>query len=137
MNLITRRATFAAMALAGLMIAAPEFAQASTKSFSVSSYQKLVKSGKPFLIGVHTKWCSTCAAQKRVISSLRKQGQPYSNLTILEMDWDKFRGSEIGKQLKIPRRSTLVMYTNGSEVGRIIAGTSASSIKSLIDKGLN
>ena len=58
-------------------------------------------------------------------------------MTVLEMDWDKYRGSRIGKQLKIPRRSTLVMYSKGKEVGRIIAGTSPDSIKNLIDKGLN
>ena len=136
MSLITRRAALAAIALSGLMLAVPDAARANTKNFSVATYEKLVESGKPFLIGVHTRWCSTCAAQKRIISSLRKSGEPYSDLTILEMDWDKFRGSQIGNDLQIPRRSTLVMYTNGAETGRIIAGTSPASIKALIDKAL-
>ena len=136
MSLFTRRAALAAMALSGLMLAMPEVAKAKTQNFSVATYQKLVESGKPFLIGVHTSWCTTCAAQKRVISSLRQSGEPYSQLTILEMDWDKFRGSQIGNDLQIPRRSTLVMYTNGAETGRIIAGTSPASIKALIDKAL-
>lgn len=137
MSLITRRSALAAMALSGLMLALPNVAKANTQAFTVATYQKLVESGKPFLIGVHTRWCSTCAAQKRIISSLRQSGEPYSELTILEMDWDEFRGSQIGNDLQIPRRSTLVMFTNGTETGRIIAGTSPASIKALIDKALS
>lgn len=132
------RRTMVGAALAfSVLLFVPQVSLAGTTAFSQSKYQALLKKGKPFLLGVHTDWCTTCAAQKRVLSSLRGKGKPYSNLTILEMDWDKYRGSKIGKQLRIPRRSTLVMYDGGKEVGRIIAGTSSSSIKKLIDKGLN
>ena len=80
---------------------------------------------------------TTCAAQKRVLGSLRGKGQPYSDLTELAMDWDKYRGSKIAKKLRIPRRSVLIMYGDGKEAGRIIAGTGSAQIKTLIDKGLN
>ena len=125
---------FAAAATA-IVVAAP-VAKANTLNFTAATYNKLIKSGKPFMVGVHTSWCSTCAAQKRVISSLRSKGAPYKGLTVLEMDWDKYRGSKLGKQLRIPRRSTLIMYSGGKEVGRTIAGTSPSQIKRIIDKGV-
>jgi len=122
-------------AAAAITLSAP-IAEARSLNFTTTTYNKLVKSGKPFMVGVHTSWCSTCAAQKRVISSLRGKGAQYKSLTVLEMDWDKYRGSKIGKQLRIPRRSTLIMFGKGKEVGRIIAGTSPSQIKRLIDKGV-
>lgn len=126
----------AAVALSFLAASSLSAAQAETLNFTPAKFNQMVKSKKPFLLGVHTSWCSTCAAQKRVISGLQSQGAPYKEMTVLEMDWDKYRGSAIGKQLRIPRRSTLIMYGKGKEVGRIIAGTSSTSIKRLIDKGV-
>jgi len=132
-----RRHALIAAAMVGLTAVMPGLADARTMNFSVPTYNKLIESGKPFLVSVHTSWCSTCAAQKRVLGSLRSKGDPYSGLTELTMDWDKYRGSKIGKQLRIPRRSTLIMFDGGKESGRIIAGTSAGSIKQLLDKDLN
>ena len=139
MSNINRR-TFFSAALAGALafaVWAPGAAEARTLNFTEATYNKLIKSGQPFLVSVHTQWCSTCAAQKRVVGSLRSKGEPYKGLTELAMDWDKYRGSKIGKELRIPRRSTLIMFGGGKEAGRIIAGTSASQIKQLIDKGYN
>ena len=112
-------------------------AQAKTLNFTTKTYNSFLKSGKPFMLGVHTSWCTTCAKQRRVINSLKSRGAPYKNVTVLEMDWDKYRGSKIGRKLRIPRRSTLIMYNGGGrEVGRIVAGTSVSQIKGLVDKGI-
>jgi hypothetical protein len=36
----------------------------------------------------------------------------------------------------IPRRSTLIVLRGEDELGRIVAGTSESQIKGLMDKGL-
>ena len=137
-NMKTSRRALLAFATA-IVLAAPTAAsvEARTLNFSVKTYNSLLKSGKPFMLGVHTSWCSTCDRQKRTISALKSKGKPYSSVTILEMDWDKYRGSKIGRQLRIPRRSTLIMYNGkGKEVGRTIAGTSTSTIKGLFDKGV-
>ncbi len=131
----TRRVILALTGLITLSFWAVAESNARTVGFTPAAYKSLVKSGKPFMLGVHTDWCSTCDRQKRVIGALRTKGTPYKGLTVMEMDWDQYRGSKIGRQLRIPRRSTLIMYSKGREVGRIIAGTSQSSIKKLIDKG--
>ncbi|MEO1399465.1 MAG: thioredoxin family protein, partial [Pseudomonadota bacterium] len=107
---------------------------ARTVNFTQASYKRLVASGKPFMLGVHASWCSTCARQKRVINALKATGSPYKGMTVVEMDWDKYRGSALAKRLKIPRRSTLIMYNGGREVGRLVAGTGKRQIKGLIDK---
>ena len=137
MKNINRRSVLAMAAVLSLAAWSPNLAEARTLNFNKSTYDKMLKSGKPFLISVHTKWCSTCATQKRILGGLRSKGQPYSGLTELAMDWDKYRGTEIATTLRIPRRSTLIMFGGGKEAGRIIAGTSAGSIKRLIDKGYN
>lgn len=132
------RRTLLAFAAASLLVApVATIALAKTKTFTTKSYEQHLAAGKPFMLGVHTSWCSTCATQRRVIGSLKSRGAPYDGITVLEMDWDKYRGSKIGKALRIPRRSTLIMYNGkGKETGRIVAGTSVSQIKGLIDKGI-
>jgi thioredoxin 1 len=40
----------------------------------------------------------------------------------------------LAQQLRIPRRSTLVLLKGREELGRIVAGTSKAEIKSLLDK---
>jgi hypothetical protein len=137
MNKFNRRSVLAMASVLALAAWTPNFAEAKTLNFSEATYNKLLKSGAPFMVSVHTKWCSTCATQKRILGGLRSKGQPYAGLTELAMDWDKYRGSKIAKELRIPRRSTLIMFGGGKEAGRIVAGTSAGSIKRLIDKGYN
>ncbi len=133
----TRRMLIAAAAAFSISsLTSANVAVAKTVDFTQAKFEQYLKGGKPFMLGVHTSWCSTCATQKRVISGLRKQDAAYKNLTVMEMDWDEYRGSAIGKKLRIPRRSTLIMYTKGKEVGRILSGTSPKSIKGLIDKAL-
>jgi len=131
---ITKRTFLAVATLATVSLTAPQIAEARTVNFTQASYKRLVASGKPFMLGVHASWCSTCARQKRVINALKATGSPYKGMTVIEMDWDKYRGSALAKSLKIPRRSTLIMYNGGREVGRLVAGTGKRQIKGLIDK---
>ncbi len=122
-----------AAGLGATATATPAFAK--TVKYTPSKFDKFIAAGKPFMIGVHADWCSTCDRQKRVINALRAQGAPYSNLTIMEVDWDKERGGAFTTEMNIPRRSTLIMFNGGKEVGRIVAGTGSKDIQSLIDKG--
>ena len=113
MQKVNRRSFFAIAAAAAVMAVTawtPDVAEAKRLNFTEATYNKLLKSGQPFMVSVHTRWCSTCAAQQRIIGGLRSKGQPYAGMTELAMDWDKYRGSKIGKELRIPRRSTLIMF---------------------------
>lgn len=55
----------------------------------------------------------------------------YQKVTIMRVDWDTHRDGDLVKELKIPRRSTLVMFNEGKEVGRVVAQTSTSAIETL------
>lgn len=51
-------------------------------------------------------------------------------------DWDQWGKSEIVTEMRIPRRSTLVLLRGEEELARIVAGTAKEEIKALLDKGL-
>jgi len=38
------------------------------------------------------------------------------------------------EEYNVPRRSTLIMFKGGKEIGRVVAGTSTAQIQGLIDK---
>ena len=65
------------------------------------------------------------------MSALLDKNPKYQSVTLVRVDWDKFRGDSIVKELKIPRRSTLVMFKGGKEVGRVVAQSSADAIEAL------
>lgn len=133
----TRRKFLSTTALAVVSAALPFSANAKTVPYSHETFDQMVASGETFLMGVHAKWCSTCDRQKRVINALRTQGEPYKSMTLLAVDWDENRTSPLIGKYNVPRRSTLIMFKDGKEVGRVVAGTSTDQIKQLIDKGFN
>ena len=93
--------------------------------------------GKTVLVDFSAVWCSTCKRQERVINALRATNPEYdSKLTFIKVDWDTYRTAEVTTSRNIPRRSTLLLLRGEEELGRIIAGTSQSQIKALMDIGL-
>ena len=55
----------------------------------------------------------------------------YQHVVHMRVDWDTYRDADIAKMLEIPRRSTLVMFNKGEEVGRVVAQTSTPAIEAL------
>lgn len=101
----------------------------------------LVKSelaaGKTVFLDFKADWCSTCAAQERVIKALKAENPAYEQaISFINVDWDRYGRSDLSKALKIPRRSTLVVLKGDQELGRIVAGTGKDTIKALMDTAL-
>jgi thiol-disulfide isomerase/thioredoxin len=93
--------------------------------------------GKIVLLDFWASWCSTCAAQERVLAALKAENPAYEqNIVFFIVDWDEHGNSKLSKSLKIPRRSTLVALKGRQELGRIVAGTSKADIKALLDMAL-
>ena len=63
--------------------------------------------------------------------ALRQANPAYCGVTVMRVDWDEHRGGELVRSLRIPRRSTLVMFRDGVEVGRVVAQTEAAAIEPL------
>ena len=133
------RRSFLALSTATLATTAlaPSLAQASL-IYSEGLVQKHLAAGDTVFLGFHASWCSTCAVQEGIIEGLRKDNPAYdSNIVFINVDWDDYRRSDLVKSLGIPRRSTLVALKGDQDLGRIVAGTAQSQIKSLLDKALN
>ncbi|WP_415921977.1 thioredoxin family protein [Tateyamaria sp. SN6-1] len=122
-----------AFALSPLAVhAAPGFVD-----YTPGLIQTELAAGKTLLVDYAAVWCSTCKRQERVINALRAADPTYdAAMTFVRVDWDDFRRHEVTTSRGIPRRSTLILLRGDQELGRIVAGTSESQIKGLLDLGL-
>jgi len=124
------------MTLTAGALLAPFAAQAATAYRPGLVTEHLAKGDTVFL-DFKTSWCSTCAAQDRVINALKSENPAYeANITFITVDWDQHSKSKLAKSLNIPRRSTLVVLKGEQELGRIVAQTGRAQIKSLLDSAL-
>jgi len=72
-----------------------------------------------------------CLSQQRTVSVLIDNNLEYSDITFVRADWDLYRGSELVKELKVRRRSTLIMFRDGEEVARVIAQNNEDTIENM------
>ncbi|MCP4818753.1 MAG: thioredoxin family protein [Shimia sp.] len=129
------RRTFLTTAVAALAMPALAHATANYTPGLVKDH--LAKGDTVFLV-FGTSWCTTCAAQDRAINALLESNPEYdAKVTFIHVDYDQYGQSELARELKIPRRSTLVVLKGNEELGRIVAGTSKKQIKALMDTALS
>jgi len=130
---MNRRTFLMTTAAAALLPALTSAAQ----NYTPGLVDTLLAEGKTVFIDFKTSWCTTCAAQERVIGGLISENPAYSeNIAFVNLDWDQYANDELSQRLRIPRRSTLVVLKGDTELGRIVAGTSVSQIKGLLDTAL-
>lgn len=124
------------LTLAAAALALPATARAAS-DYKPGLVQKHLAQGDTVFLDFKADWCSTCAAQERVITALRQSNPAYDeHITFINVDWDQHSNSALARSLNIPRRSTLVVLKGDNELGRIVAGTSKSQIKDLMDIAL-
>lgn len=128
------RRTFLMTTAAAALI--PALASAA-QHYTPGLVDTLLAEGKTVFIDFKTDWCTTCAAQERVIGGLLSNNDAYSeNIAFVNVNWDHYADDELSLRLRIPRRSTLVVLKGDAELGRVVAGTSMSQIKDLMDTAL-
>ena len=131
------RRLFLAASSASLLIPGAALAAATGEPYREGLVVEKLAAGETVFLDFYTDWCSTCRAQGRAINALKKENPAYEQaMSFVAVDWDQHARSQIAQVLEIRRRSTLVLLKGGSDFGRIVAGTSKSEIKALMDKGL-
>lgn len=105
--------------------------------YTPGSAEAAMDAGKIVLLDFWASWCSTCAAQERVLAELKAENPEYEQkIAFFVVDWDDYGKGELSRALNIPRRSTLVALKGREELGRIVAGTSKADIKALLDAAI-
>ena len=93
--------------------------------------------GDTVFLDFKASWCSTCAAQTRLLDAIKAANPAYEAIvTFIDVDWDLYQYDPLTTGLNIPRRSTLVVLKGDQELGRIVAGTAEDEIKGLMDVAL-
>lgn len=131
------RRTFLASSAALALVPAVTRAATDFVDYTPGMIKAALDEGQTIFVDYAADWCSTCARQERVINALRAQNPAYdAAMKFVRVDWDDFRNHEVTRTRSVPRRSTLIVLRGDEEPGRIIAGTSESQIKTLMDMGL-
>ncbi|MGR3491892.1 MAG: thioredoxin family protein [Shimia sp.] len=122
--------------LLACLIAFPFAAGAQTLDYTPGLVTDRLAQGEVLFVDFAADWCGTCRSQERTIASLRSENPAYDAITFVRVDWDEYGRSAISQELAIPRRSTLVVLSDGQELGRIVAGTRREDIQALLDTAL-
>lgn len=105
--------------------------------YSDGLVKERLSKGETVFIDFAADWCSTCAVQERTIARIQEANPAYADaITFVRVDWDKYGRSDLARDLRIPRRSTLVVLKGNEELGRIVAGTRTRDIQRLMDVAL-
>ncbi len=122
---------------AAALSALPYAAMAETTDYTPGTAEAAIANGDTVFVDFAADWCSTCRSQERTIEALRAADPAYdAAITFYRVDWDTYGRGAFATSLGVPRRSTLVMFRDGAEVARIVAGTAEADIRALLDAGL-
>ncbi|MGR3320894.1 MAG: thioredoxin family protein [Pseudooceanicola sp.] len=110
---------------------------ATPVAYTPGLVEERLAAGETVFLDFKASWCTTCKAQERVLDKLKAENGAYeANITFVNVDWDTYGKSGFARDLRIPRRSTLVVLKGNDEIGRLVAETREAEIKALLDAAL-
>jgi thioredoxin 1 len=122
-------AAFAALACTALL--APGSGRAEQAApFDQAAYDAALAAGKPMLVEISAPWCPTCRAQKAVLAELLVDPK-FADLVHLDVDFDNSK--DVVRALGARSQSTLIVYTGGAEVGRLVGEVNPERIAGLVN----
>jgi thiol-disulfide isomerase/thioredoxin len=98
--------------------------------FDAKAFQEAQAAGKTILVDVYASWCPTCAKQRPIIESIKKERQ---NLIVYEVDFDSAK--DVLKHFRVQYQSTLIVFKGMKEVGRSTGETDPVRIRALVAQG--
>ncbi len=131
-----KRRTFLATLAATPLL--PTLTHAAPLDYKPGLINERIDAGETVFLDYKASWCTTCAAQERVLDALKAENPAYeAKITFINIDWDTWARTEVVSSLNVVRRSTLIAIgPDRREIGRIVAGTGRDEIKALMDAAL-
>ena len=116
-----------------LALTQPAFVFAAGQPFNQDQFNTLMKDGKPIVVHIHAPWCSNCRAQDPILNS-EINSPVYKGVTFLEVDFDTQK--KVLKEFNVSIQSTILVFKQGKEVGRLTGNTKEADIEALTKKSL-
>jgi thioredoxin-like negative regulator of GroEL len=84
-------------------------------------------------VDVYARWCPTCLAQHRALSSLLADPR-YGSVQGIRVDFD--RDTDYRRVHNVPAQSTMLFFGAGRELSRSVGVTNAEAIRQQLDRAL-
>lgn len=106
---------------------------ATWTGFSQQAFDEAQMDGRTIVVDVYADWCPTCKAQEPTLDELTTEPL-LDDALLLRVDFDTQK--EFLAAHRIPRQSTILVFTGGEEVSRSIAETDPDRLRAAILSGL-
>jgi thioredoxin 1 len=106
---------------------------AETMPFDQASFDAAQKAGKPILVEITARWCTTCAAQRPILATLFAQPK-FKDLVTFNIDFDSQKA--LVHTFGATMQSTLIVYKGVKEEARSTGETKPEAIASLLDSAV-
>jgi thiol-disulfide isomerase/thioredoxin len=131
--MITRRTLLGLFASAAWLAIAPAAGAVERVRFDQAAFLAALDAGGPVLVDIHASWCITCRAQLMAMTGLFRKPE-YRDYRVFVVDYDTEK--DIMRAFGATQRSTLIVFRNGTERGRLVGDTRAAAIEALLVSGL-
>lgn len=118
---------------ATLLLALPAQAGAGVwKDYTREGFQAAQAAGNLILVDVYADWCPTCKAQKPILDGIAKDPSMEA-AELIKVDFDEHKA--FLKEHRIPRQSTILLFSGSEELVRSIAETDEDRLRAVILEG--
>ena len=126
-----RRILLAAFAVAPMLLGTA--AGAAEMAYTPAAFEAAQKAGKPILVHITAPWCTTCAAQKPILSKLEADPK-FKDLQVFDVDFDSRK--DVVKQFGATMQSTLITYKVEKSTGPSAGGTKTKGCSAPLAKAI-
>lgn len=129
-----RRTFFLSTAAA---VFSPTFALSyPAETFSPAKWRELRETNQVVILNYRASWSLTCQIKADLIAKALEENPAYQSLVFVDVNWDTFGQAQMTHQLKVTRRSTLLVMKGGKEVARLENAPYEHQVRALLDSAL-